>query len=234
MLCRRNPKAFTIVELLVVVAIIALLVGIMVPAVQKAFKAAKDGVVKTQFHNIDVGLTLFKQEAGDYPPSSGGGKHGAQLLCDFLVGEDLRGYDPTGNYGSADPRRGPYIKLETGSFFPWNGTYVLKCQWGTPILYYVAASGATLTTPIDQIYDATDNDGFITAYTNHTVIDPLADPGTGAYEDFYEYITNPQISGEPLPYNTDTFILVSAGEDGIYGNDDDIVNFDRKDPITPP
>ena len=71
---KQNRKAFTLIELLVVVAIIALLVSIMVPAVQKAMDTAKNGVVKTQLHNIEIGLELFKQDRlagnGDYPTST--------------------------------------------------------------------------------------------------------------------------------------------------------------------
>ena len=31
-----------------------------------------------------------------------------------------------------------------------------------------------------------------------------------------------------VPYNVDSFILVSAGSDGEYGTDDDVTNFQRK------
>ncbi len=92
---KQNRKAFTLIELLVVVAIIALLVSIMVPAVQNAMNTARDGVVGTQLHNIEVGLEMFKHDrlagGGYYPesdldPNNPGPKSGAELLCDFLMG----------------------------------------------------------------------------------------------------------------------------------------------------
>lgn len=52
---------------------------------------------------------------------------------------------------------------------------------------------------------------------------------------FYETITNPKVSrvylDEPeksdyRPFNVKTFILISAGRDGIFGTRDDITNFD--------
>ena len=42
---------------------------------------------------------------------------------------------------------------------------------------------------------------------------------------FYETITNPKVNYDK-PFNAATFILISAGYDGIYGTADDITNFD--------
>ena len=64
---KQHPRGFTLIELLVVVGIIALLVGILVPAAQNAQDMAKDGVVKTQFHAIEVGLEMFKQDSLTWP-----------------------------------------------------------------------------------------------------------------------------------------------------------------------
>ena len=233
MLCVQKRKAFTIVELLVVVAIIALLVGIMVPAVRGALDRAKDLAVKTQLASISTGLELFKSDAGDYPESldTVAGKPGAQLLCDALLGVDLKGPFVNGQ------QKNPYIKQEGIDFFPYgpdlsNQTYVMQGKWGHAILYYRAAPGAMLATDaIDQIYDADDNANSIPAFSGLTD-DPLAD-ATGTYKSFYSYITNVQI-GNPAdlnaaaPFNAESFILISAGKDGIYGNEDDIANFDRK------
>jgi len=56
---KHNNLGFTIVELLVVISIIALLIGILVPAVQKARDSAKVTNSKSNIHNVTVGLQNY-------------------------------------------------------------------------------------------------------------------------------------------------------------------------------
>ncbi len=64
-----TKKAFTLVELLVVVAIIALLVSLLLPAVGRIRQAAKETKLKATFHAIDMGLEQFLSDHGSYPSS---------------------------------------------------------------------------------------------------------------------------------------------------------------------
>ena len=75
---------------------------------------------------------------------------------------------------------------------------------------------------------------FIENYTGRsgTDVDPLADD-TGDYEHFYGYIHNTNVTAGDVPYKADSFILISAGEDGIYGNEDDVANFYPEFPVDP-
>ncbi len=73
----RRP-AFTLVELLTVIAIISLLVGILLPSLKAARDQAKEAKVNTLSHAIDLALEMFKNEnerefrrTGGYPDSSG-------------------------------------------------------------------------------------------------------------------------------------------------------------------
>ncbi len=62
-------RGFTLVELLTVVAIIAMLIGILVPAVNRARQAALKTSVKAQLYGISQGLEMFKGDFGYYPSS---------------------------------------------------------------------------------------------------------------------------------------------------------------------
>lgn len=95
----RKETAFTIIELLTVMSIIVILLGLLVPAMNKAKIYAKTVNQKNQFHSIDVALELFKIEYEDYPPSdqfddAATAYCGAMKLAEALVGQDLLGFHP--------------------------------------------------------------------------------------------------------------------------------------------
>jgi prepilin-type N-terminal cleavage/methylation domain-containing protein len=64
----RHPKAFTLVELLVVIAIIALLIGLLLPALAKAQSAAKSIKDSNNVSQIQKAFIIFSNDAdGKYP-----------------------------------------------------------------------------------------------------------------------------------------------------------------------
>ncbi|MBK9118477.1 MAG: type II secretion system protein [Phycisphaerales bacterium] len=65
-------RAFTLVELLAVVAIIALLIGILVPTIGAARRAARNTQTKGSLQTLQTGLEAFRGEqkiGGTFPPS---------------------------------------------------------------------------------------------------------------------------------------------------------------------
>lgn len=63
-----HHKAFTLIELLVVVAIIALLIAILLPAIGAARDSARAAVCGSNMHQIAVGLLMYEQVEGTFPP----------------------------------------------------------------------------------------------------------------------------------------------------------------------
>jgi len=261
------------VELLAALGIVALLIGLLIPALSMVRRTAKETKQKAQFATIDMALLAFKNDYGDYPrsdwllpPAPGSDYCGAQKLTEALLGWDLLGFHPKSDFRSNgynddrvfiynvdnpvffDQRRGPYLELASanafrlGNIFNNTGplapnTFVLcdvfgaekitlangkTVRAGAPILYYRANTSAKT---IREIYNAQDNDALVMMKQQADgKIHLLADSST-QYQYFYDYITDPKISARPWPYRPDSYILISAGVDGLYGTGDDIRNF---------
>jgi len=277
---RRKRTGFTVVELLAALGIIALMVGLLIPALSMVRRTAKETKQKAQFTTIELALAAFKNDYGDYPrsdwllpPARGSDYCGSQKLTEALLGWDLLGFHPQSDFRSNgynddrvfiydadnpvffDQRRGPYLESgsdnafrlgnisvlnpglfnDTGPLAP--NTFVLcdvfgakkimlangeTVRAGAPILYYRANTSAKT---IREIYNAQDNDALVMMKQQADgKIHPLADSRT-QYQYFYDYITDPKISARPWPYRPDSYILISAGVDGLYGTGDDIRNF---------
>jgi hypothetical protein len=103
---------------------------------------------------------------------------------------------------------------------------------GMPILYYLAdpngtAHDADFPDNPANIYDYRDNQAILELGVpgKPGVKHPLADPKV-----FYEVIRNHRSESPPIPYKPNSYILISAGKDALYGTSDDVFNFDWKPP----
>jgi competence protein ComGC len=93
----RHGRAFTIIELLTVMSIIVILIGLLVPALNKVKRYATDVRQKAQLHSMDAAIELFNSEFDGYPPSNALDPMsqeycGAMKLCEALMGQDLLGF----------------------------------------------------------------------------------------------------------------------------------------------
>ncbi|MCG3131731.1 MAG: hypothetical protein FLDDKLPJ_02536 [Phycisphaerae bacterium] len=71
---RAKRAAFTLVEMLVVIAIIVILIAILIPAIGAARQRAKIAGVQASFNALNAGIELLRGDTsigGSYPPSRG-------------------------------------------------------------------------------------------------------------------------------------------------------------------
>ena len=96
---KRKRTGFTLVELLTVLAIITMLVGLLVPSMATVRRFARETKQRAQLTTMDLALTAFRDEYGEYPESVFDvppffNYGGAQKLAEALLGWDLMGFHP--------------------------------------------------------------------------------------------------------------------------------------------
>jgi prepilin-type N-terminal cleavage/methylation domain-containing protein/prepilin-type processing-associated H-X9-DG protein len=126
---RLDPRlGFTLIELLVVISIIAILVGILLPALGAARRSAQDSSCKSNMKQLGIVITVFAANHDDDLPESGS-KPG---------GGDLTGYlEP---YSDQPWGEGIWVcptheDFETGrdtSSYGYNWQYLLAPEEGKP------------------------------------------------------------------------------------------------------
>lgn len=153
-------------------------------------------------------------------------------------------------------RKGPYLELENANAFKISQiyssygtlyeTYVLADMFkekrgtgqetGLPLLYYkanrtksghdsVRASSSDWTNNTYNVNDAyRDGNGIISLGGTHPMQTDTAD---GNAEWFYAAIQNPNFTAPARPFRSESFLIQSAGPDGLYGTEDDMFNFDQ-------
>ena len=154
----RAPAAFTLIELLVVMGIIGVLLGMLLPAVNRVVVATRNAACANRIAQIEAGLATFKNDWGVYPPSDKhdndattlvsecpGSDSGYGLLCVALIGPgpEAKGWGRGAEqdkvpFGSTDESvaYGPYYQGD----FRWTGSDAFIPDAfpapDRPILYY--------------------------------------------------------------------------------------------------
>ena len=106
---QHSRHGFTIIELLTVMSIIILLIGLLVPSLNRVRRYSMDVKQKAQFHSIAVALDLFNSEFDGYPNSDATDDEtppqnycGAMKLTEAMVGQDLKGFNPLSRFRRYD------------------------------------------------------------------------------------------------------------------------------------
>ena len=122
---RDRGNGFTLVELLVVLAILGMLVAIAVPQLMRSLERAKVDTAHVQLEKLGSILDLYRLEVGQYP----GEEDGLRALIE----------------APANPERwnGPYLKNREALMDPWGNPYVYRLpgEHGEYDLYSTGADG---------------------------------------------------------------------------------------------
>lgn len=102
-----DQRGFTLLEILVVIAILGLLIGLVAPAALRQLGGARISVAKQSIERIGTTLDMYKLDVGTYPT----GDQGLQALVERPA-------------GSAS-WNGPYVKGKV-PVDPWNRPYTYR------------------------------------------------------------------------------------------------------------
>jgi general secretion pathway protein G len=104
---RRAARAFTLVELLLVLVILAVLAMVVVPKFTGRSEQARETAAKTDIANIETALDAFEVDCGRFPST----EEGLRVLLEAPAGVQ--------NW------RGPYIKRQMPTD-PWGNPYLYR------------------------------------------------------------------------------------------------------------
>ena len=113
---RIGKSLFTIIELLIVIAIIAILSGILLAALSAVNKKKDEVATKKMIMDLTMGVSKYYEANGEYPDQPDKTNYGSKVLKDALVTPG-------------------FVTLDKDYFDPADSTKIVD-RWGQELLYY--------------------------------------------------------------------------------------------------
>jgi type II secretory pathway pseudopilin PulG len=226
--------AFTIIELMVVVAILSMLITMLMPTLDAIRDRARRANAVARMQTLSNAAYQYQQDHRFFPgqrdpellagSDPAGPYTGSQVLAAAIYDYDVAETDTPPD--AATPK---YAQLSEGDLYnpvevnrvrgdlpapdrPNTLSDTISSSEPAPFLYYPARLGeAGLAQFVFE-----DNEDYL-------------DDDSSSFNDqdeFEEFITNDTIDEDSNePHNSGEFLLISPGPDGTFGNDDDVKNF---------
>jgi prepilin-type N-terminal cleavage/methylation domain-containing protein len=135
---RQLNNAFTLIELLTVVAIIAILVGLLFPAIRVALQKADNTKAQSTVNTLGVAFRAYFTEYGRWPVTVG-----TTMVVDSNTVSLLTGSDVTTAPFNGNARKLSFFEYKSTDL---NSTNALVDPWRSPYYYRVDATYVNSTT----------------------------------------------------------------------------------------
>ncbi len=132
----RNTQAFTLTELLIVIAILGILATFVGGTVINKFNRAKVDSTKIQIKNLGVVLDDFRRECGFYPTTDQGLD---ALIHKPTTGRECKSYDPEG-----------YMKNKAVPKDSWNNDFMYESDGNKYVIKSLGADGKEAGEDLDK------------------------------------------------------------------------------------
>jgi prepilin-type N-terminal cleavage/methylation domain-containing protein len=204
----RARRGFTLIEILVVIAIIGLLMGLVAVTVSRQGQAGRVTDCRARIEQVSLLLAAYADRTGDYPPSrlgragvtdGNGINEGIEALVVALKSPKWTGRRPEERWlGNGDGDNTKTAKLVDGS----SGLLEILDPWDNPLIYIANAD-----------------------YREEFTYRFGTESGS---EDLTVRAASNKLTG--APHQFDSFQILSAGPDGMPGTDDDLANYEIETP----